>query len=448
MKRSIKFNLIALFVSSLIIVLSVSVFINNVFLESHYINREKSRFESLAKEIQDAFQEKNTTLIEEIEYEAKTSVLVVDNRLNTIVGRRHLEGDIHKKITETSEFPIYTKFSTNEPLLVYVDKFSSGYIILSTPMIVITDNLEITSDFHIITIGLAVFIGFGFMIIFSKLFTKPIIEISSIAESMSKLDFTKKINYTRDDELGALANSINSLSNSLEKNINHLKEEVEFQKVLSRNMSHELKTPISVIKGYVEGVYYGIAETEEEKEQYYKIIINECDRMNNLITEMLDFSKISATNFTLNDFTELNTINIKDEIHDIFSTIFESNDINFTIDCQDFNFNGDNNTIIRVLSNFISNAVKYGNQEEIKLTIRIENEMIIMSVFNTGENIKESKLYRIFDAFYTLDDSRTRENNGHGLGLSIVKSIADLYSGEVFMENKDNGVQATFIFPK
>lgn len=447
MKKSIKFNIISLFVSSLIIVLSVGIFINNTFLEDHYINQDEKRLSEIAKEVKQAFHEKDLDLIEDIEYDSKISILVVDNRLNTIVGRRHLEGDIHKEISESTIFPIYKRIDSQEPLLVYIEKFSNGYIVLSNPMLIIRNNLQITNDFNIITSILAILIGFGFMIIFSKLFTKPIIEISSIAESMSKLDFSKKIDYKRDDELGVLANSINSLSNNLEKNINQLKEEVEFQKVLSRNMSHELKTPIAVIKGYVEGVYYGIAETDEEKEQYYKTIINECDRMNNLITQMLDFSKISATSFSLNDITQLNSILIKDEIKAIFSPIIETHNIKFTFDCKDFNFNGDNNTIIRVISNFISNAIKYGDKKEIVLSLKTKNDMIIMSVFNTGENIEDSKLNRIFDAFYTLDDSRSRENNGHGLGLSIVKSIADLYSGEVFMENKNDGVRATFIFP-
>ncbi len=447
MKKSIKFNVISLFVSSLIIVLSVGIFVNNTFLENHIIRREQSRLEGVADSIETAFKNKNTDLIEEIEYDSKISVIVVDERLNTILGRRHLEGEIHKEISSTEVFPMYKMIETSEPVLIYVKKFSSGYIILINPLITIRSNLQITNDFHIITSVLAILIGFVFMIIFSKLITQPIIEISTIAQSMSNLDFSKKIEYKRNDELGLLADSINSLSNNLENNINQLKEEIEFQKILSRNMSHELKTPIAVIKGYVEGVYYGIAETDEEKENYYNIIINECDRMSNLISDMLDFSKISATKFSLKDLTVLNSIKIKDEIVNIFSPTLESQNIKFTTNCEDFDFNADYSTLIQVISNFISNAIKYGDNNEIIFNLKIEDNNIIITIFNTGQNIKENKLNRIFDAFYTLDESHTRENNGHGLGLSIVKSISQLYSGEVFMKNKPNGVEASFIFP-
>lgn len=447
MKKSIKLNIISLFVSSLIIVLSVGIFINNTYLESHIISREETRLKEISQNVKELFINKDIELIEELEYESKVSIIIVDNKLNTIVGRRHLESEIKKQILSSDIFPLYKRIDTNEPLLVYVQQISSGYIILINPLITIHNNLEITNDFHIITAILAIFIGFIFMMIFSILFTNPIIEISTIAESMSKLDFSKKIDYKRDDELGLLANSINLLSDNLEKNITQLKDEVEFQKVLSRNMSHELKTPIAVIKGYVEGVYYGIAETDEEKEHYYNIIINECDRMNNLISDMLDFSKISATKFTLKDLTLLNSIDIKNEIYNIFSPTIENLNINFIINCDDFNFHADHSTIIRVISNFISNSIKYGDNNDILLSLKKDEDMIYIINFNTGENIDDNKLNRIFDAFYTLDESHSRENNGHGLGLAIVKSIAELYSGVVFMQNKDNGVEVKFIFP-
>lgn len=445
--KSIKFDLVVLFVTSLVIILTFGVLINNTFLEKHYIARDESRLEDIANEVNLTVENKQFDLLEEIEYDAKISIAVVDKHLNPVFGRRHIDSNIRREISNAKSFPIYKLVGNSDPLLVYVKEFSNGYIVLSNPLVIIQNSIQITNDFHIITSILAILIGSIFTIIFSNRFTKPIIAISAITKSMSKLDFSKKIEYKKENELGDLANSINSLSQNLEKNINQLQDEVAFQKVLTRNISHELKTPVAVVKGYVEGVYYGIAETDEEKENYYKIIINECDRMNNLISEMLEFSKISATKFTLSDLTQLKTLDIKEEVLGIFNSTMERQKINFEVEIEDITFMGDHSTIIRVLSNFISNAIKYGDNKIILLSIKKVENNIIISTINTGENIDTEHLTRIFDAFYTLDPARTRENNGHGLGLAIVKSIADLYNGKVNVKNNPTGVEFTFTFP-
>lgn len=447
MGKSINFNLSALFILALLIVLSFGVLLNNSFMENHYITRDKARLEGIVKEVKQTIENKDIDLIDDIEYDAKVSISVVDTHLTPIFAHRPLQMEVHKEIRDSETFPIYTLINTSDPLLLYVDKFSNGYIVITNPLIIIQNSLQITNEFHILTAILAIFIGCFFTIIFSKQFTKPIIEISSITQSIAELDFSKKIEYKKENELGTLANSINSLSENLEKNITKMKDEVEFQKVLSRNISHELKTPVAVIKGYVEGVYYGIAETDAEKEQYYKIIINECDRMNTLINEMLEFSKISATKFTLSDLTELKTLDIKDEVSTIFNETIERQEINFIFNIEEFTFMGDHGTIIRIISNFISNAIKYGDNKEIIFSIKKDKNNVLITTFNSGEQIEAAYLNRIFDAFYTLDAARTRERNGHGLGLAIVKSIAELYNGKVTVKNKSNGVEFTFTFP-
>lgn len=448
MKKSIKFNLLALFIASLLIVLTFGVIINNTYLESHYIAKDQFRLAELADEIIVAINEKDLELIADIEYDAKVSVAIIDKRFNPIFGHRHIDVEIYREIRENDKFPLYKLIDGHDTMLVYAVEFPEGYVVLLSPLDIIQNSIQITNDFHFITAILAILIGSSFTFLFSKQFTKPIIEMSEISLSMANLDFSNKIEYNSENELGMLANSINSLSQNLEKNINHLNDQVEFQKVLSRNISHELKTPVAVIKGYVEGLYYGIADTDEMKEQYYKIVINECDRMSNLISEMLSFSKISATQFELKDLNDINTFDIKEEIINIFGATIERQEIEFTMDIEEFYFTGDNGTIVRIISNFISNAIKYGDNKEMSLTIKRENNNVMIVVYNTGELIEASHLSRVFDAFYTLDAARTRERNGHGLGLAIVKSIADLYSGKVDVRNKGNGVEFSFVFPQ
>lgn len=470
MRVSIKTYLLLLFSSALTIVVGISFLLNNIFLQEYYLYKNEKIFQNVGVEIidildQDLSDYEVENLLFDIDRLNQVSIEVVDkslerifisHRANTTLSRE-TDHRIHMLITGNKEFlrtsHVYkvvddNKDSTNT--LVYIERLGSDeevaekknmkYIILTRLMQPMDESIEIMNDFYMISGIIGLLISWGFTIKFSERFTKAIIEISDIAKNMANLNFNEKISYNQNNELGDLSNSINFLSTQLEKNIIDLKEEIEFQKQLSRNTSHELKTPIAIIKGYAEGLFYGIVDTDEERVQYMTVIIKECDRMDNLVTEMLTLSKITYNKLSGCNMSEFNSLNIKNHIDSIFTSLMQQKNIEFTTNVQEINIYGNEELIIQGVYNFISNAMKYGDGKRISVSLEEIEGKIIIEVFNTGDKIEEDEIKKIFDAFHIVDEARTRDKNGHGLGLAIVQSIAETHNGMAYGLNQYDGV--------
>ena len=251
--------------------------------------------------------------------------------------------------------------------------------------------------------------------------------MSKIATDMSLLNFNQHISLKSKDELGKLAESINTLSENLKISMERLEKDILFQKTLSRNLSHQLKTPIATIKGHIEGLIYSVADTPDEKNRYVNIIVNECDRLDSIIKEMLTLSRLYIYDEKLLNFETFDFDIICNDIKSRFSSIFKSNNIKFEIQKpENIYIKGNPDLIYHAISNYISNAIKYGNGE-IKLIINKDNKNIIISVFNSGKNIPKNELENIFEPFYKLN--YTRKNNESSHSLAIVQSIAKIHRG-------------------
>ncbi len=344
----------------------------------------------------------------------------------------------------TNDLSNYSEYS----LIIYMTRMSSGhYIVMTRPLHVVADNIAMMNQFYVISGVAALIMGVLFTMYFSKRFTTPIIQMNDLAKNMASLDFSQKIEFESQNELGTLANSINFLSAELEKNIQALQGEVELQKILSRNVSHELKTPVAVIKGYAEGIHYGVADTKEKEAEYLSLIINECDRMDILIKDMLTVSKLSS-DVQEYKMEEVYTKSIGDKITASFTPIMEQKNIQFSTDIAELFIIGNEDSLVQSMYNFVSNAIKYGDGKVIHFAIKAKDDCVSMEVFNTGVELEEIQHKKIFDIFYTIDTARTRDVNGHGLGLSIVKSIAQKHGGRAYCKNDTpfhNEVGMTFV---
>lgn len=271
---------------------------------------------------------------------------------------------------------------------------------------------------------------------YSKYITKPIKSITQTANSMSELDFTKKLKIKRADELGILSDSINHLSKNLETALNDVSEanqqlQIEYENELRQeearkefvaNVSHEIKSPLGVIKSYSEGVKDAIQK--EKRDYYIDVILDEVDNMSNLIDELLYLAKYDAGRVNFN-FTD---INIRDELNKCIRHYKElTKTYGHTIHLSgDFtNIIGDSNKLVRVFSNLISNALKYSlPHSDIYIEGSIDYGQTIR-MRNPSEPIDLEDLKKIWQRFYKLDESHERNQSGTGLGLSIVKSILD-----------------------
>lgn len=299
-----------------------------------------------------------------------------------------------------------------------------------------------------------------FFIIYSKSFTKPLIQMSKITEKMSNMDFSERVAVKSNDEIGNLASSINNLSSSLDitlQDLNQknkkLQDDIEKKQTLDElrkefisSISHELKTPIAIVRGYAEGAELMLQSGDAENAaEYCGVIIKESEKMNALVMELLELSRFEIGDSRL----EIENFSLYDFVHDYTDSekiVFEENGIKCETDIpKDLRCQGDLIKLNMVLNNFVSNAVSHTDKEKlIRIYCEERAEKVRIFVYNTGKAIAEEDIDKIWDSFYRADKARSRKEGRFGLGLSIVSAIQNLHGNEYGVFNSESGV--TFWF--
>lgn len=297
-----------------------------------------------------------------------------------------------------------------------------------------------------------------FFLLITK-FTRPLVKMNEITKDMAALNFERKCEDYGNDEIGELGNSINTLSTTLDATLVDLKDKNEqLEKDIERrhaldnarssfisNVSHELKTPIAIISGYAEGLCEGISDDPEVIKEYCQIIHDESRKMNDLVVELLELSKLENR---VQPFTP-DYFDIGACVHSLVNHLslqFEQkgitlvNDIPSSLMCY-----AQEDKIEIVLKNYITNAMSHcEGEKKIELSFADKGEQLEISVFNTGKNIDKHDLPEIWDSFYRADKAHGRSENRFGLGLSIVKSIMSNHNCGYGVKNTENGVVFTF----
>lgn len=310
--------------------------------------------------------------------------------------------------------------------------------------------------FYIVAVVLIIVLSF----IYSNMISKPLLKLNETASKMAVLDFSQKCHEQREDEIGNLSNTLNFLSENLDEALTSLKgantkleKDIEKERALERMrkefvaaVSHELKTPISLIEGYAEGIKDGIFEGSD-KNYYIDVIIDESKRMGNLVYDMLDLSQLESGNFKLVK-EEFFIYKLIESIVKRFSALIEEKHIDFKMNLiEDIKIYADWRRMEQVLINFITNAIRHtGKQGYIKIAMeKSENNKSLIYIENSGEKIPEEEMDKIWDKFYKIDKSGNRKLGGTGVGLAIVKNILMLHGYECGVENVNEGVRFYFI---
>ena len=292
-------------------------------------------------------------------------------------------------------------------------------------------------------------------------FTKPFFGIIDITKRISNFDFSVKYKpqkiYNEIDDLGE---HINEMATTLERAIKQLRkandslkhdlevqEETEnMRKEFISNVSHELKTPIALIQGYAEGLQEGIMDDPDSRNIYLDVIIDESNKMNRLVREMLILNQLEAGQME-SDMVAFDVTNIVNGVIDSNKIYFEGQSINFSFDDNEpCMVVADEFLVEQVFTNFMSNAIHYVMNENV-ITVRYEfakKGKVRISVFNSGNNIPKKDIKRIWDKFYKVDKARSREYGGSGIGLSVVKAVMELLHEKYGVENLTNGVEFWF----
>jgi len=459
--KTIKTKLILIFMILMVSLVISGILLNSIFLESYYVYKNKSIFESVNEKISNEYinnKENSDEYINMINSIDGISTTIVDQNFNvefTSINQKsnvnekrvskemkQLILDNEKKISNKYIYDIEEKNNAQNTKLVFISKMSNEkFIILRKPIKGIHESVSIANQFYIFAGLIVIFIGGIFILIFSKKITKPIIEMSNVAENISNLEFDKRVNIESQDEIGKLGESINKISEKLSASINGLKQDVERRKQLVSNMSHELKTPIGIIKGYAEGLKYGVVDDKEKMAKYCSVLVEECDRMDNLVRELLNHSKMEAGMVELN-ITSFDSGEFISKIAERFKPTFIEKGITFDFKCvNNYIISADRDMLEKAINNFITNAIDYvEGRNFIQLTAEKKEKGIKISVFNTGNHIPTEDLEKIWDIYYKVDKARSRKYGGHGLGLSIVRLIVQLHGGITKVENVGEGV--------
>ena len=354
--------------------------------------------------------------------------------------------------------------TTNISYIIFVSKLDNGYkIYIRLPMASIEESVKISNKFlYYIALFVIIFGGIVLSIV-SRRFSEPIEELDDIAKKMANLDFSQKYNVSQaNDEVDNLGRSINKLSDKLESTIKQLKstnlelekdvEEKsqidEMRKSFISDVSHELKTPIALIQGYSEGLIENVNSDEESRKFYAEVILDEATKMDKLVKQLLELMKLEYGKKNFNN-TNFNIIELEKEIIRKSEVMLQKENIKIEMPEETaIEVYADEFYIDQVITNYITNAIKYcneiNNEKKIKITNEIIDEKVRITVFNTSKGLSEEELVHIWNRFYKIDESRNRDNGGTGIGLSLVKAIMNNYGNEYGARNVKDGIEFYF----
>ncbi len=314
----------------------------------------------------------------------------------------------------------------------------------------IASSASIANDFIIIVSVICFLLSIIWVLSFARKFSRPISEMNDITRDMAKLNFNRKLVVDRSDEIGQLASSVNELSGSLSSALGdlegtnaRLRSEIELERQLDvmrrgfvANVSHELKTPISIISGYAEGLKLNV--NAEAREEYCNTIIDESHRMNKLVLSILELSRYESGQIPLN----ISEFNISELCSDALNRIFSCKDIEIENKVPDNVFvSADPLQIEQVLKAYLENALSHTPEGgKVWTECAVNQDIARISVFNTGSHIEEKNMPQIWQSFFRGDTSHKRESSRFGLGLSIVSAIMKQHNSKCGVYNTDFGV--------
>ncbi|MCI9177622.1 MAG: HAMP domain-containing protein [Clostridia bacterium] len=340
----------------------------------------------------------------------------------------------------------------------------NGYsLYIRIPIAPIEESVRISNEV-LVLIGLLTIIVSSFAAsLISRKFTEPILQLNEITNQMAKLDFSKKYRITdSDDEINKLGKNINTMSDKLETTINQLRENNkelekdieekskidEMRKQFISDVSHELKTPIALIQGYAEGLVENVNNDEESKKFYAEVILDESNKMDKLVKQLLELMKLEYGKREFND-EKFDLVELIKEVIRKCNVMLEENEIEVIFEKKEpIYVYADDFYIDQIVTNYFTNAIKHAEvvdgKKQIQITIEQKEAKVRVFIFNTGKNIEEENLDRIWGRFYKVDSSRNRGDGGSGIGLALVKAIQTNYQNAYGVVNKEDGVEFYF----
>lgn len=306
----------------------------------------------------------------------------------------------------------------------------------------------------IITIAIVLIIISALMIIWIYRATIiPLGKLRTATYNISEGNLDFEIEAEGEDEISELCRDFEFMRSKLKESAEDKLQYDKESKELISNISHDLKTPITAIKGYVEGLRDGVAVTEEKREKYLKTIYNKAIEMDRLIDELTLYSKID-TNRIPYLFNKIVAKDFFDDCSDSLMVELESKGVEFKYDNgleDEIEIIADTEQLSRVINNIISNSLKYHADRKLHINLRVKDEgdFIRIEMEDNGKGISKNDLPNIFTRLYRADVSRNSATGGSGIGLAIVKKIIEDHGGRIWAESKEGvGTNMCFVLRK
>lgn len=489
MKHSIRIKFTLAFVGMIATSIGVCLFINAFFLEDFYLARKQrvlmDAYEDMNRFLNgtDGEEEKMKSLLQKLWDSSGISVLVLDGKSSTLyystpdpVGMRNRLQDylfsgsagqtpgpwIRKQFYLSNDYKIILT-EDQAAKTAYMESwgfFDNGSLFLmSLPVESIRESVAISNTFYFLVGGLAVLVSGLIMLYMTRRLTRPILTLSAISEQMAGLNFQVRYHSDAQDEVGILGDSMNHLADTLETTIGELqtaneqlKKDIEekiqiddMRKEFLSNVSHELKTPIAIIQGYAEGLKDCIHDDAESREYYCDVIMDEASKMNQMVQKLLNLNQLEFGNTQM----EMETFDMMALIRGVVQAseilIRQKEGTIYLPEGEPVYVVADEFMVEEVLKNYLSNAIHHlEGAREIRITLKEMEGRLRIGVFNTGQQIPEDALDKVWIKFYKVDKARTREYGGSGIGLSIVKAIMEAHHQTCGVENRADGVEFWF----
>ena len=312
----------------------------------------------------------------------------------------------------------------------------------------VTENylLAINMIYIVVLLGIAVF-----LLVFTLFVNKKVKYIKFLTNEVKVIKdegFGKTIEVKGQDELAELCRSINNMSLELREKIDNEKKIEQNKNELITNVSHDLRTPLTSILGYVDLLKQNVFEDKEKFEEYINIIDERSKSLNTLINELFEYTKLNSHDIKLN-YNPVEIGSLLDQITGEYSPIFKKEGLEIVsgIPEEDIFMNLDIQMIVRALENLLTNAKKYSvRNSQILVKLLKESDDVVISVENKVENISKDDLDNLFERFYKVDKARKMADST-GLGLSIVKRVVELHKGLVKVELINDVIKFKIILP-
>ncbi len=486
MKRSIRRQFAAIFITLMTVTLLLCWVLNITLLEKYYIENKKDVLLSAYKSINAASNEGSTNSdefaieVQKISGIYNISILVIDTNSQLVTSSVHdydvlvreLLGHVFAPLGDEQQEQLILEQTDRYTIQnSYDERANINYIeiwglmdngnpfIMRTTLEGIRDSAKIANRF-LIYVGVFVVLLSGIIIyVITRRITNPIMQLADISLKMTNLDFEAKYTGEEKNEIGILGSHMNELSDKLEHTISELKtannelmndiekkEQMdEMRREFLSNVSHELKTPIALVMGYAEGLKMNINDDPENREFYCDVIMDEAQKMDTLVKKLLTLNQLEFGN----DIVTMERFDVVEMIRNYLSNasiLIENAEATVIFEQEEPIYVwGDEFKVEEVFMNYFTNALNHlDGKREIKIDVCYMGDKAKVSVYNTGEQIPEESLSHIWEKFYKVDKARTREYGGSGIGLSIVKAIMDSMNRSYGVTNCEDGVEFWF----